>query len=243
MIAWCAVLAGLATWLAVPTAPEPRLGQLVPHAARARLPSPLASRRAASWLAAAAAALGCLLLLGGVVGASAALACLVVVPRVLGSLESRADRQARDALARQAPIVADLLSATVAAGSPMGPALVAVSAALGEPAHGALRPVLAAIDLGADTESAWWGLVADPVLGSIATAVIRSARTGAPLATMLARIGDDLRRDRRIAVEVAAQSAGVKAVVPLAACFLPAFLLLGVVPVVAALATGLMSGE
>ena len=45
-----------------------------------------------------------------------------------------------------------------------------------------------------------------------------------------------MRRDRQRAVEVAAQAAGVRAVAPLAACFLPAFLLLGVVPVVASLA-------
>ena len=65
--------------------------------------------------------------------------------------------------------------------------------------------------------------------------------TGAPLSSVLARIAEDMRRDRQVAVEVAARSAGVKAVAPLAACFLPAFLLLGVVPVVAALASSLLS--
>ena len=65
---------------------------------------------------------------------------------------------------------------------------------------------------------------------------MRSAQSGAPLSTVLARIAQDMRRDRHAAVEVAARSAGVRAVAPLAACFLPAFLLVGVVPVVASLA-------
>jgi hypothetical protein len=41
-------------------------------------------------------------------------------------------------------------------------------------------------------------------------------------------------------VEVAARTAGVRAVIPLVACFLPAFILLGVVPVVAGLANELI---
>lgn len=196
-----------------------------------------------TWSAAGLAAMGGLLVFGGVVGVLLAAACLVVVPRVAGSLETRADRERRDALARQGPALVDLLAATVAAGSAMGAALASVSEAVGEPSSGALHPVRAALDLGADAETAWLVLADDPVLGAVSAAVVRSARTGAPLAAMLARIADDLRRERRIAVEVAAQAAGVRAVVPLAACFLPAFLLLGVVPVVAALATGLLSGS
>lgn len=196
-----------------------------------------------TWTAAGLAAVGGFLVLGGVAGVLLAATSLVVVPRVAGSLETRADRERRDALARQGPALADLLAATVAAGAPMAAALASVSEAVGEPARGALNPVRAALDLGADAETAWLVLADDPVLGALSAAVVRSARTGAPLAAMLARIADDLRRERRITVEVAAQAAGVRAVVPLAACFLPAFLLLGVVPVVAALATGLLSGS
>jgi hypothetical protein len=42
-------------------------------------------------------------------------------------------------------------------------------------------------------------------------------------------------------VEVAARSAGVRSVAPLAACYLPAFILLGIVPVVASMATDMFS--
>ena len=80
-----------------------------------------------------------------------------------------------------------------------------------------------------------------PALEPVVAALIRSSESGAPMSTVLARIAEDMRRDRQRTVEVAARSAGVRAVAPLAACFLPAFLLTGVVPVVASLTGGLLS--
>ena len=239
-----ALLAAAAAWLWLAPAPEPRARALLPFASLP--PTPLHSRPRLSTvvgtrLAAAVAALGAVVMVGGVVGIVMGAACLLVVPRLLGRLEPRADRDRRAAIAAQAPLVADLLGATLAAASPMGAALAAVSDAVGTPAQDSLRPVVAALDLGADTASAWAPLLPDPSLGAVAAAAVRSADTGAPLSAVLARIADDLRREHQAAVEVAARTAGVRAVLPLAACFLPAFLLLGVVPVVAALAGGLMA--
>lgn len=169
-----------------------------------------------------------------------AVGCLVVAPRMLGRLEPRTSRTRREHLERQAPAVADLLAATLTSGAPMRPALAAVAEAVGAPATDAIRPVVAAMELGSDPATAWQPLARDHALGAIAAAVVRSERSGAPLATQLARIADDLRRQRQTVVESAARSAGVSAVAPLAACFLPAFLLLGVVPVVSGLASGLL---
>jgi pilus assembly protein TadC len=59
------------------------------------------------------------------------------------------------------------------------------------------------------------------------------------LVDVLPVIAEELRRDARVRAEAAARSAGVRAVLPLVACFLPAFLLIGVVPVVASLAQSL----
>jgi Flp pilus assembly protein TadB len=177
---------------------------------------------------------------GGVIGALLGLACLLVVPRVAGRLEPRAVRARREQLERQAPLMADLLAATLASGAPMRSALVAVADALGEPMSGAIGPVIAAIDLGAEPDAAWRSVADVAALEPVVAALIRSAESGAPTSTVLARIAEDLRRNRQSAVEVAARSAGVRAVAPLAACFLPAFLLLGVVPVVAALAGELL---
>ena len=51
------------------------------------------------------------------------------------------------------------------------------------------------------------------------------------------RLADELARTARADVEDRARAVGVKAAVPLGLCLLPAFLLLGIVPLVA----GLMS--
>ena len=238
MRAWTFAAAGMAalsTMLATRAAIEPRLRRL---AAR-----PVATRRSPISLARIAAAVG-------------AVAAIIALPlpwnlpaaalawwaasRLLGRLESRADQRTRDLLARQAPAVADLLAATVASGATLERAVAAVVAAIGEPAALRLAQVDAAMRLGADPVEAWRAVGADEGLSAIGDAVRRSMRTGAPLAAVLARIADDLRRARQREVEVAARAAGVRAVAPLAACFLPAFMLLGVVPVVASLASGLL---
>ncbi len=189
--------------------------------------------------ATATAALGSLLLIGGAPGIVLAVACIIAVPRLIRKLEPRSTRDLRARMTAQAPLVADLLAATMAAGSPMRHAAIAVADAIGDPTRGVLLPVVAALDLGADSGTAWRPLLHDESLGAIAAAAVRSSDSGAPLANVLSRIAEDLRRDHQISVQVAARAAGVKAVLPLAACFLPAFILLGVVPVVASLAGGL----
>ncbi len=187
------------------------------------------------------AGIGLWLLVGGLPGGVVGVGCAVLVPRLTRNLESRATRRQREDLERQAPLTADLLAATLASGATVRESLDAVGAAVGEPTRDALRPVLAAIDLGADPGTAWRSMAQVPALAPMAAAVVRSAESGAPLSIVLSRIAEDLRRDRQTVVEVAARAAGVRAVAPLAACFLPAFLLVGVVPVVASLAGDLLS--
>ncbi len=235
-----ALLVALASGLALAPAPEPRVRRLLLGAPAARRSRPSVSMAMAAAGAGAVGAIGAFALVGGTVGILLAVVCAVGVPRLARSLETRGDRRRREQLARQAPVLADLLAATMASGAPMRPALAAVAEAVGEPARSAIRPVISAIDLGAAPGQAWDAVVDESALAPIAVAVIRSMESGAPLAAILARIAEDMRRDRQAAVEVAAQAAGVRAVAPLAACFLPAFLLLGVVPVVAGLAGELL---
>lgn len=238
MILVVAALAAASAWLLVPASADPRLRSLLLRPESARAPGVM-SRRSVLMSAAVAAA-GAYLLLGGVVGAVAALGCLLVIPRVLTRLESRSARDRREHWERQAPVLADLLAALLASGATVRDALEAAGAAIPEPTAQALRPIVAAIDLGADPASAWRTAGVIPAHLSIVDALARAHESGAPAAALLARAADDMRRDRRRSIEVAARSAGVRAVAPLAACFLPAFLLLGVVPVVASLASGLL---
>jgi hypothetical protein len=53
-------------------------------------------------------------------------------------------------------------------------------------------------------------------------------------------VAEDQRDEARSRAEAAARAAGVRSVAPLVACFLPAFILIGIVPVVASLALPLL---
>ncbi|MCA1721019.1 MAG: type II secretion system F family protein, partial [Actinobacteria bacterium] len=76
----------------------------------------------------------------------------------------------------------------------------------------------------------------DDPLAPAARLLARAAEGGAPVADTVARLAQDARAVARAAGEQAARRVGVLVVAPLGLCFLPAFVLLGVVPVVLGLA-------
>ncbi|MGV1037232.1 MAG: type II secretion system F family protein [Candidatus Nanopelagicales bacterium] len=182
-----------------------------------------------------AGAFGCWMLVGGLMGIVLAGAILVVGPRMLAAVEPRSVRTRRQALESAAPMVADLMAACLSSGASAGAATRTVSQALDGPASDVLAKCVTHIDLGADPTQTWSSMTAGTALGPIARAVVRSAQSGAPLADVLVRVADDLRSARKSTLETAARSAGIKAVGPLGLCFLPAFMLLGIVPLVASL--------
>ena len=95
--------------------------------------------------------------------------------------------------------------------------------------------------LGAPVETAWAPCLGDPVWAPVARAVIRAHYSGAALTDVLVHQAADRRRALRSDAHAAAQRAGIHAVLPLGVCFLPAFVLVGVVPVVAGFAHTLWS--
>ena len=99
-----------------------------------------------------------------------------------------------------------------------------------------------AFRLGAAGMEAWGPVHADDPLAPLARAFVRSGTTGAPLAETVAAVADEQRRAARWSAEAAARRAGVLAVGPLAVCFLPAFVLIGVVPVILAVAGEVLTG-
>ena len=62
------------------------------------------------------------------------------------------------------------------------------------------------------------------------------------MAGAVVRLAEQAREGARVRGQQAAERAGVLAVGPLGLCFLPAFVLLGVVPVVAGLVGPLLAG-
>lgn len=139
------------------------------------------------------------------------------------------------AVDRQAAEVAELLSACLASGATLERSTEVVARAVGPPASDLLLHVAALSALGTPTTSAWRTLDDKGALGLIATVVRRSLQSGAPLSEALEACSKDLRDQHRAHVETLARSVAVSTVGPLGLCFLPAFLLLTVVPIVASL--------
>ncbi|GAA1802846.1 type II secretion system F family protein [Planosporangium flavigriseum] len=146
------------------------------------------------------------------------------------STAGRDDRQ----VAVDLPIAVDLLAAALRAGAPPARAAEVVGEALGGPLGRRLELVGTALRLGARPEEAWAPLAAIPGGERVRRAAVRTAASGAAMTGALGRLAGDLRAARRAQAEAAAQRLGVLVVLPLGLCFLPAFLLTGVVPVVVA---------
>ncbi len=235
MIAVAAVLIGLTCWLFLPPPPHSRLQTLLQTTKAKSTPVPLAD------LAAISLGIGVAVLLASFWGVLLGLLTIVATRRFMSRLESREVRDRRMQLQRQLPSVCDLLSATLASGAPVLSAVSAVARASAYPAAEDLQRVAAAMSFGAAPSSAWHEAALGPEFARISAAFQRSAVSGAPIAEVLNAVAGDERRRRRAAVEIAARSAGVRAVAPLAICFLPAFVLLGIVPVVASMAVGVFA--
>lgn len=179
------------------------------------------------------AGLAATLLVGGPAGAVVGVVLAAVLVVVLGRLEPAGRRRLREELERQAPLVVDLVAACLASGAPLDRALDAAADAVGGPAADVLARATAALRLGADPALVWAQVAAVEPLGGLARAVARSQQTGAPLAALLPRVADQARAAHRARAEARIRTAAVRLTAPLGAAFLPAFVLLGVVPVVA----------
>lgn len=185
-----------------------------------------------------AAALGGLAVavwLGGWVGVLAGLAAAVGLDRGLRRLPPAGSQARRLAEAAELPLAADLLAVALRGGAPVDRATAAVADALPGPLGDRLARVGRVLRLGGTPAEAWAELT--PVEGAdrLVRAAVRSAEHGSALAGALGRLAGDLRADRAVAIEAAARRAGVLIVLPLGLCFLPAFVLAGLVPVIVAI--------
>lgn len=133
-------------------------------------------------------------------------------------------------------IMLELVAAMLDAGAGIGRSLALVAGSASPHYRDALRPVVSALAIGADWETAWRSsAVRLPEVLELRDALGFAALTGAPSSAILYAQAARLRRERFRAAEKRAASLGVKLVVPLGLCSLPAFICLGVVPVLLAL--------
>jgi len=136
----------------------------------------------------------------------------------------------------------DLLAACLRGGMPVPTAVLTIAAEVPEPASDALRQTAELLGLGADPVAAWAPALAEPCTADLARGARRTARSGAALAGVAEGLAASVRSGADDLAEARAQRAAVAVAGPLGLCFLPAFLCIGVVPVVIGLATRLMAG-
>lgn len=207
-------------------------------------PAPAATRRSqrvvpGSWWRSGAALLVVWLLVGGATGLAAGCVAAAVLARVGSARESPATRREREAVRRDLPSLVLLLATSLRAGAATADAARQAATALPGPGADRLAAAVDRLVLGVDPTRVWEDLAADPDLAPLGRALGRAARTGAPVAAVVERLSDDLADTARAETEQRARAVGVRAAVPLGVCLLPSFLLLGVVPLVVSLISGI----
>ncbi|MDP9863594.1 MULTISPECIES: type II secretion system F family protein [Streptosporangium] len=180
------------------------------------------------------------LVVGGVPGAAVGVAGSTVALIAVRRRESPRLRRERERVAADLPLAADLMVSCLRAGQPITGAIDVTVEAVGGPLGDRLAWVSGQLRLGATPEDAWQALAAERPLAPLARMMSRAALSGAPVADVLTRLSDDSRHAARAVSSAAARRVGVQAVAPLGLCFLPAFVVLGIIPVVAGLAGGVL---
>ncbi|MEU6390125.1 type II secretion system F family protein [Streptomyces sp. NPDC046939] len=144
---------------------------------------------------------------------------------------------------RQLPLLADLLAACLAAGAePIGAAR-AIGESVGGPVGRAMARGAAQVRLGGEPGAAWRELAGMSGAGTLVRLLERAGESGAPAAEPVARFAAECRAERGRRATAVARRAAVLITAPVGLCFLPAFLAIGVVPVVIGLGEGVLGGR
>ncbi|WP_372697169.1 type II secretion system F family protein [Arthrobacter sp. JSM 101049] len=129
------------------------------------------------------------------------------------------------------PLLLELAATLLDAGLPVDGVLGTLARDVG-PCRG-LQPVVRSLDLGLGWHRSWQ--TAPAALRGLGEALAFAHLTGAATADLLRAAAEQERRREARNAEKRAAELGVKLVVPLGTCALPAFICLGIVPVVMAL--------
>ena len=171
--------------------------------------------------------------LAALVGPVAVAGTAVVL--VVALLARRRNATRARSVAFDAGLCLDLMGAAMASGAAPAAALKAVARAVPGTAGDALAEAATALALGVSPVQAWSGVAAAvPQLARAAGACARAASSGAAVSEELFRQAAFARADGHVERRRRLQRAGVWLVLPLGLCFLPAFVLVAVVPVVVA---------
>ncbi|MFJ1800456.1 type II secretion system F family protein [Streptomyces sp. NPDC088180] len=202
------------------------------------------SEAARRWAAPAGAWLAGWILVGGVMGCAAGSAAAYGAwrwQRTRPRTRPGGSHPERAVIAGQLPLAADLLAACIAVGAGPREAAEEVGESIGGPVGDRLARTAAEIRLGGEPAEAWGRFGEIPGAGPLARCLYRAGSTGAPAAEPVARLAESMRAERAAAAVARAQRAGVLITAPVGLCFLPAFLAVGVAPVIIGLAGDLLA--
>lgn len=133
-------------------------------------------------------------------------------------------------------LTCDLLAVCLRAGLPVPHAVRAAASVAPPKAARALCATADLLALGSDVAEAWEPVGQHRATAELARAARRTARSGTALADSVAVLAKKVRSTVHDEAETRAQRAAVLIAGPLGLCFLPAFLCLGVVPVIIGIA-------
>ena len=230
-IAAAAALTGGAVALSMSPGPRPQPRTATPDSSPGK---PDTGPKRYRVLLSSAAGLGATFVVGGgEVGIVVGLVGAVIVWRVLTRMEAPAERRRREQLAATLPHVVDLIAASLSVGASPSSAVEFAARAADQPMREELLLVTRRLQLGVDPVRVWTDVARHAQLGALGRCLARALESGAPVSEAMQRLGEDLRHSSRAAVESRARAVGVKAAAPLGLCLLPAFVLIGIVPLVA----------
>ena len=139
----------------------------------------------------------------------------------------------------------DLLAVALLAGLPTPDALAAVAEAIEHTDPALAEPLRAAASrmrLGATPAEAWRDVPGATRLAPVASVLARATDGGGSVRAALGHAAARMRSEADAAATARAERASVLVAGPLGLCFLPAFICLGVLPVVIGLADGMLPG-
>ncbi|NEG77767.1 type II secretion system F family protein [Bifidobacterium avesanii] len=148
-----------------------------------------------------------------------------------------------DAAEPSVSLILEMLAVAIRQGASIPRALDAVGGAWGGPCGSLMIHVADVLHRGSGWRSAWAVACADPRFGALMTVLEDTLEPAwrhgsSPLPRIEAAVEQRDRDERRI-IEEAAARMGVRMLVPMGLCFLPSFIVIGVVPAIASFGAGL----
>ncbi|TXJ03953.1 MAG: hypothetical protein E6Q27_09215 [Aeromicrobium sp.] len=155
-------------------------------------------------------------------------------------LDSAESRQREAHITADVPIALGLMGAVVASGRTIESTVALVAKHTRGPLGDTLQAVSMQLDVCVDPQPVWRGLAETP-LARVGRTFARTAESGSSVVLSIQHAANSARKDRSERKSLAGKQVATKTAIPLGLCFLPAFVFIGIVPLVLGLSSGVLS--